>query len=97
MVVSWLPAAHVVKTLNQVGAEVMASPGGLSGTPAMFVAGDDDHARTVAAGLVSDLGFEALDAGPLRHARLLEPLAMVWINQAVFQGKGRAWALGVMT
>ena len=46
-------------------------------------------------GLVEDLGFEVLDAGPLRAARLLEPMAMVWIDQAMRHGMqpDRAWAL----
>ena len=35
-----------------------------------------------------DLGFEPVDAGPLRHARLLEPLAMLWISLAYVQGLG---------
>ena len=29
------------------------------------------------------LGFEPVDAGPLKNARLLEPFAMVWIDQAM--------------
>jgi predicted dinucleotide-binding enzyme len=38
------------------------------------------------------LGFEPLDAGALKQARILEPLAMVWINQALMRGLGRDWA-----
>jgi predicted dinucleotide-binding enzyme len=45
--------------------------------------------------LVQDLGFEVRDAGPLKAARLLEPLAMVWIDQALRYGMPAdlAWAL----
>jgi hypothetical protein len=43
--------------------------------------------------LGAELGFEMLDAGPLRIARLLEPLAMLWIHLAVFQGLGPDIAL----
>jgi len=32
--------------------------------------------------LVGKLGFEPVDAGPLKNARLLEPFAMVWIDHA---------------
>jgi hypothetical protein len=47
-------------------------------------------------GLVEDLGFEVLDAGPLAAVRLLEPLAMAWkINPTLRYGTApdRAWAL----
>lgn len=91
-VASWLPGARVVKTLNQVGAEVMADASGFALKPAMFVAGDDDAAKAAVLRLVADLGFDAMDAGALRQARYLEPLAMVWINQALMRGKGRDWA-----
>jgi 8-hydroxy-5-deazaflavin:NADPH oxidoreductase len=86
----------VVKTLNQAGAEVMGNASRLSGRPVMFLAGDDAAAKDAAIELVRELGFEALDAGPLRAARLLEPFAMVWINQAIMRGEGRDWAFGVV-
>jgi hypothetical protein len=87
-----LPQARVVKTLNQVGAEIMENATSLSARPVMFVAGDDDAAKRTVISLVYDLGFEALDAGALRQARLLEPFAMTWINQALLRGAGRDWA-----
>ena len=46
--------------------------------------------------LASDLGFDACDAGPLRMARYLEPLAMVWIDMSRNQGRGTDFALRVM-
>jgi NADPH-dependent F420 reductase len=94
---AWAPEARVVKTLNQVGAEIMQDAFGLSARPVMFLAGDDEEAKQRVGTLVEALGFEALDAGPLRQARLLEPLAMVWINQALFRGAGRAWAFSRAT
>jgi predicted dinucleotide-binding enzyme len=39
-----------------------------------------------AGSLVGVLGFEPVDAGPLKNARLLEPFAMVWIDQAMSRG-----------
>jgi NADPH-dependent F420 reductase len=92
----WLPGANVVKAMNHVSAEMMSAADTLEGTPVMFIAGDDADARTLVAGLVEDLGFEAMDAGGLRQSRLLEPLAMVFINQAMFRGLGREWAFGVL-
>jgi hypothetical protein len=97
MVAGWLPGAHVVKTLNQVGAEIMAHNSHLPHRPVMFMAGDSDSAKVQAAALLTDLGFEALDAGGLARARLLEPFAMVWINQALLCGKGRNWAFAAVS
>ena len=87
--------ARVVKALNQVGAGVLGDTSGYAARPVQFVAGDDDAAKQVVRGLVEDLGFETLDAGPLTAARLLEPMAMVWIDQALRHGMdpNRAWAL----
>lgn len=96
MVQGWLPGAHVVKTPNQVGAEMMAKNDHLSHRPVMFMAGDDAAAKARAAALLTDLGFAAMDAGDITKARLLEPFGMVWINQALFRGKGRNWAFAAV-
>lgn len=88
-----LPGARLVKTLNQTGAENMAHAGDFGDRPCMFVAGDDPNANAVVSGLVEAIGFSAIDAGPLKNARLIEPLAMLWIDQAFNRGAGRAFAL----
>ena len=92
----WSPGARVIKTLNQVGFEAMADASRFTPAPVMFLAGDDTDAKSVVLGLVAELGFEAHDAGPLRMARILEPFAMVWINQALLRGLGRQWAFGIV-
>ena len=43
--------------------------------PSLVCCGDDAHAKTVAAGLIRDLGFDPVDVGPPRMARSLEPEA----------------------
>ncbi|MFN8831983.1 MAG: NADPH-dependent F420 reductase [Labrys sp. (in: a-proteobacteria)] len=91
-----IPGAHVVKTLNQVGAEIMADAGSLPHRPVMFMAGNDAAAKERVASLLATLGFEALDAGDLTKARILEPFGMVWINQALMRGKGRNWAFAAV-
>jgi hypothetical protein len=96
IVQGWLPAARVVKTLNQVGAEIMARNSHLAHRPVQFVAGDDAGAKAAAMALLADLGFEPLDAGALVQARILEPFALVWINQALLRGKGRDWAFAAI-
>lgn len=96
IVAGWLPRAHVVKTLNQVGAEVMARTSSLPHRPVMLMAGDSDEAKAQVADLLADLGFAPLDAGDISKARLLEPFGMLWINQALFRGKGRNWAFAAV-
>lgn len=96
VVQGWLPGAHVVKTLNQVGAEIMADTARLPHPPVMFMAGDDAGAKARVGRMLADLGFEALDAGDITKARLLEPFGLVWINQAILRGKGRNWAFAAV-
>lgn len=90
------PSARVVKTMNQVGFAVMSATTGYAAPPAMFVASDDQEAKATASKLVTDLGFEVFDAGPLRQARLLEPYAMLWIDQAMSRGAPATNAFGFM-
>jgi 8-hydroxy-5-deazaflavin:NADPH oxidoreductase len=91
-----LPAARIVKTLNQVGSDVMADISGFAHPPVMFMASDDDEAKQVVGRVLTDIGFEPHDAGDLTKARLLEPFAMVWINQALARGKGPHWAFAAL-
>jgi predicted dinucleotide-binding enzyme len=84
--------ASVFKTLNQTGFENMERAGSFVPPAVMYVVGDDDAHRPQALYLVSDLGFQAVDAGPLRIARLLQPMAMLWIHMALVRGEPRSQA-----
>ncbi|MCA2980200.1 MAG: NAD(P)-binding domain-containing protein [Myxococcaceae bacterium] len=88
-----VPRARVVKCFNTVGVEVMANPtvGGRQAT--MFLCGDDAGARQTVLGLARALGFDAVELGPLKHARLLEPAAALWIQLAMVERRGRRIAL----
>lgn len=66
------------------------------GRAAMFYCGDDARAKSTAAGLINELGFEALDAGPLTQARVLEPFALLWISLALQYGYGREIAFQLL-
>ncbi|HEB83942.1 MAG TPA: hypothetical protein ENI92_02970 [Bacteroidetes bacterium] len=88
------PEAKVVKAFNAVYFEVIADPAFPGGRPLLTVAGDDPEARGTVIELGGRLGFEAVDAGPLRNARLLEPLAMLWIQLAFNLGQGTDTAFG---
>ena len=80
--------AKVVKAFNTIGAPNFANPRFGSENASMFICGDDVEAKKSVAKLASDLGFDVVDAGPLTAARLLEPLAMLWIHLAFKQGLG---------
>lgn len=95
------PHASIYKTMNQVGFGVMDFKAGgrasdYVAAPVMYVAGDDEAGKPAILGLVSDLGFEAIDAGPLKAARLLEPFAMLWIDQAANRGAPRDQAFAML-
>ncbi len=51
----------------------------------MLYYGDDAEAKRVAAGLVSDVGFDPVDAGPLRTGRYAEPWALL-VAQIAYEG-----------
>ena len=82
------PGARVVKAFNMTGAENMANPRFGAEQVTMFICGDDAAAKATIARLTEELGFEAVDAGSLQAARLLEPLAMLWIHLAYAQEMG---------
>jgi 8-hydroxy-5-deazaflavin:NADPH oxidoreductase len=95
-VASWSPGASVFKTLNTTGASNMAKAADYPVKPVMLVAGDDAGRKPVVMELVGKLGFEPVDAGPLKNARLLEPFAMLWIDQAMKRGRGRDFAFALV-
>jgi len=94
-VASWAAGAGVCKAMNQIGAPIMDGPQ-LPGKPVMFVCGDDDQAKSVTTALVSELGFETVDAGDLTAARLLEPYGLLWIHLALRRGFGTNFAFGLL-
>lgn len=95
-VAQWARGASVFKAFNTTGAANMADLSGYAVAPAMFVAGDDAARKPAVMGLAADLGFAPIDAGPLRIARLLEPLAMLWVDQALYRGAGDGFAFAVV-
>ena len=88
-VAGWAHGAKVVKAFNTVGFNIMANPAFDPDRPVMFYCGDDAAAKQAVRPLVEQLGFEAVDAGPLSQARLLEPFALLWISLALVHGQGR--------
>jgi NADPH-dependent F420 reductase len=86
------PDARVCKAFNHFGAEIHAQPQMAHGPADAYVASDDADAKTIVIALADAIGFRGRDAGPLRNARLLEHLAVLWIHLATVGGNGREFA-----
>jgi 8-hydroxy-5-deazaflavin:NADPH oxidoreductase len=95
-VVGWAKGAKVFKAFNQTGFANMADPVVDGRRAVMFVCGDDEAGKPTVLRLVSDIGFEAVDAGGSSAARLLEPFGMLWIHLANARGMGRDWVFAVL-
>jgi len=76
------PMANVVKAFNAVFAEVYAlqHPQIDGRAISIFYAGDNLDAKEGVWELITRLGFDAVDAGPLETARYLEPLSLLNIH-----------------
>lgn len=61
-----------------------------SPVPQVLTCSDHAGARSVAANLIRDIGFDPLDCGPLRNARFTEPFAMATVELAYVQPGGPA-------
>jgi len=92
----WARPANVVKVFNTTGFDNMVDPRYAEGAAIMLYCGDDADSKAIAAQLAGGLGFDPVDAGPLTQARLLEPLALLWISLAYRQGLGRNIAFRLM-
>lgn len=87
-VAAWAQNARVVKAFNHVYGELFdLGPFGAGEAHSLLYCGDDDEAKAVAASLIREAGYDAVDAGPLKSARYLEPLAMLMVAIAQKQGR----------
>lgn len=93
-----VPEAYVVKAFTIYGFknfEDNTYPGYGDLKPAMLIAGNDRSAKAIVANLCTELGWEAVDTGPLSNSLHLEHMTLLWIKMA-FQtgyGPGFVWAM----
>ncbi len=83
-----LPRARVVKGFNTQFAQHMDSGRLGEQRLTVFIAADDAEAKRDAIELANAIGFDAVDAGPLATARLLEPLGYLNIQLGYVLGLG---------
>ena len=85
-----VPKARVVCAFGTVPSEVLF--GVFAGRrrarrPSLVYCGDDTRAKKIAARLIRDVGFDPLDAGPLRMARYMEPFTLL-VAQLAYEQPG---------
>ena len=84
-----VPKARVVCAFNTVPSEVLFGvyeARRKANRPSLVYCGDDARSKKVAARLIRDVGFDPVDAGPLRVARYTEPFALL-MGQLAYEGK----------
>ena len=85
-----VPRARVVSAFGTVPSEVLFSvfeARNRAVRPSLVYCGDEVQAKNVAAALIRDVGFDPIDAGPLRVARYTEPFALL-IARLAYEGEG---------
>lgn len=88
------PNAELVKGFNTLFAQVLAAGPAFANDQKAptLVASDSDRAKSTATALAESIGFDVIDAGPLKNARYLEPLAGLNIYLGYGAGQGTAIA-----
>jgi len=74
------PGARVVKALNTMNWRTMVDPMATGGPVSVPVVGDDEAAKAFVVELVDAIGLEPIDLGPLRYARMVEGMYILWGN-----------------
>lgn len=89
-----VPEAEVVKAFNTVFAQVLADGAdfGNGQRVSVFVASDSARAKQTATKMAESMGFSVIDAGGLKNARYLEPVAGLNIYLGYGAGLGTAIA-----
>jgi NADPH-dependent F420 reductase len=81
-------SAKVVKAFNMIGAKALNNLIFDSQRADLFICGDDSRSKQIVRELAIDIGFDVIDVGPLVNARMLEYLALLWIELAFRQQLG---------
>jgi len=92
----WAPQAKVVKVFNHNFSQAVPEPRYDDMRAAAFYCGNDAPSKESVASLVTQIGLEPVDVGPLENARYLEPLAQLVIQLAYKQGIGARFGLGLL-
>jgi hypothetical protein len=87
------PGASIVKAFNTVSAESLANPDFGKARVTTFVCGDDENAKRSVISLAWDAGLDAVDAGPMSSAGMVEGLTRLWFVLAGHYGRDSSFTL----
>jgi 8-hydroxy-5-deazaflavin:NADPH oxidoreductase len=94
-----VPKAHVVEAFLNIFAGILHSENMFFGAdvPSVFYCGDNADSKAVVSKLISEIGLEPVDSGPLKNARFVEPTAMLILQLGAFLGMAKEWKPGEFT
>jgi hypothetical protein len=90
MIQDFNPGARVVKTWATLGAQVIDDIRAVDGPVSVPLASNDREAKEYVANIVAAMGLDPVDFGPLRMAREIETLQMIYMIPLV-QSRDQAW------
>jgi 8-hydroxy-5-deazaflavin:NADPH oxidoreductase len=90
MIQAWNPGAKVVKAFATMGSQLIDDPGEAGGKISIPVASDSRSAKEKVARIAADLGLDPVDFGPLRMARQIEALQLIYMIPLV-QNRPENW------
>jgi len=82
------PGARVVKAFNTIFSALLPSAARNGTALQAFLASNDADAKKAVESVVRAMGFEPVDAGPLKNSRFLEPMGEMNIHFGFFLGWG---------
>ena len=90
MIQGWNPGAKVVKTFATLGSQIVDDPMEAGGIVSVPIASNDKEAKELVAGLMVEMGLDPVDFGPLRMAREIEIMQMIYMIPLV-QNRPENW------
>lgn len=79
LIQEWNPRAKVVKAFGTMGSMIIDSPNAAGGPVTIPVASDHRDAKERVARLIDEMGLDPVDFGPLRMARSIEAMGIIYM------------------
>jgi len=90
LIQQWNPGARVVKAFATMGSQIIDNPGEAGGIVSVPLAADDRAAKEAVARIIADMQLDPVDFGPLRMARQIENLQLIYMIPLV-QNRPENW------